>query len=63
MRQAAGYTRIRLARESGISRWRLAMVETEGEQLSAVEVEAVRRVLKSKLLDVARSVLEFQNST
>lgn len=60
MREAAGLTRISLARESGISRWRLAMVETEGEQLNAVEVEAVRRVLKPKLLELTHSLLEFQ---
>lgn len=60
MREAIGYTRIHLARESGISRWRLAMVETEGHQLSTDEAEAVRKVLRPELVKLAHSVLEFQ---
>ena len=62
MRRAAGYTLIGLARESGVSRWRLAVAETEGLPLSDAEVEAVRKVLRPRLVELTHCVLQFQSS-
>lgn len=53
------YTRTRLARESGVSQFRIAMCELEGQPPRPEEIEALNRVLQPELMEVARLALEL----
>jgi predicted transcriptional regulator len=61
-RKAAGLTQVRLAKQSGVSLFRIVMAETEGIELRPEEITAIREILRP-LARAINTVLEFQTGT
>jgi DNA-binding XRE family transcriptional regulator len=61
-RKAAGLTQVRLAKQSGVSLFRIVMAETEGIELRPEEIVAIRKILGAELAKRISLALEFQAS-
>jgi DNA-binding XRE family transcriptional regulator len=60
LRKAAGLTQVKLARQSGVSRFRICMAETESLPLRPEEVEAINRAVAPELEKTLRVASTFQ---
>jgi transcriptional regulator with XRE-family HTH domain len=62
LRNACGFTQLRLEQLSGVSRGRISLVESGLVALEPIEIRSLYRALLPELLETVRMIQEFEAS-